>query len=98
MMHDDQEDIDTTDDFERPSKSQRKREATALQRLGEQLVSLKPAQLDRIPLPEELREAIRAAQGMNQRGARRRQLQYIGKLMRRTEVEPIREALGHREA
>ena len=78
-----------------PSKSQRKRAATALQDLGEQLVKLTPAQLDRIPLPEELRAAARAARATPQRGARKRQLQYIGKLMRRIDdPEPIRAALA----
>ena len=80
-------------DLEKPSKSQRKREATALQSLGETLVALKPAQLARIPLPDELREAVLAARQMQQRGARKRQLQYIGKLMRRIDPEPIRTAL-----
>lgn len=80
-----------------PSKSQRKREATALQDLGEQLVKLTPAQLKWIPLPEELSTAVRAAQTMNQRGAHKRQLQFIGKLMRRLddpETEAIRTALA----
>ncbi len=67
---------------ERPSKSQRKREAHALQALGERLVDLKPQQLERIPLPPDLHDAIREAQRLHQRGARKRQLQYIGRLMR----------------
>ncbi len=79
---------------DKPSKSQRKREALALQDLGETLVTLKPAQLDKIPLPEKLREAVLAARQMNQRGARKRQLQYIGRLMREIDPEPIRVALG----
>ena len=79
---------------DKPSKSQRKREALALQDLGEILVTLKPAQLAKIPLPEELREAVLAARQMNQRGARKRQLQYIGRLMREIDPEPIRAALG----
>jgi len=79
---------------DRPSKSQRKREALALQELGETLVTLKPAQLDKIPLPEELREAVLAARQINQHGARKRQLQYIGRLMREIDPEPIRTALG----
>ena len=79
-----------------PSKSQRKREATALQDLGEQLVELTSAQLKRIPLPEELLAAIKATQAMSQRGARKRQLQFIGKLMRQLdeqETDTIRVAL-----
>ncbi|MFZ1326374.1 MAG: ribosome biogenesis factor YjgA [Candidatus Contendobacter sp.] len=72
---------------EPPSKSQRKREATALQDLGEQLVKLTAAQLRHIPLPEELQTAVHAAQAIAQRGGRKRQLQYIGKLMRRLDAE-----------
>jgi ribosome-associated protein len=80
--------------LDRPSKSQRKREALALQDLGATLVTLKPAQLDKIPLPEELREAVLAARQMTQRGARKRQLQYIGRLMREIDPEPIHVAMG----
>jgi len=80
--------------IDKPSKSQRKREALALQDLGATLITLKPAQLDKMPLPEELREAVLAARQMTQRGARKRQLQYIGRLMREIEPEPIRVALG----
>ncbi len=65
-----------------PSKSQRKREAHALQALGENLVALTPSQLARIPLPDDLRAAIEEARRLHQRGARKRQMQYIGKLMR----------------
>ena len=82
---------------EPPSKSQRKREATALQDLGEHLVRLTPAQLRRVPLPEDLLAAIRTAQAIPQRGARKRQLQLIGKLMRRLdalETAAIRAALA----
>jgi len=84
-----------------PSKSQLKREATALQDLGEQLVSLSAAQLNRIPLPDEVLAAVRAAQTMPQRGAHKRQLQFIGKLMRgldETEIEAIRAALARFQA
>ena len=76
-----------------PSKSQRKREATALQDLGEQLVELTRAQLNRVP--EDLLAAVQAAQAIAQRGGRKRQLQYIGKLMRRIDdPEAIRAALA----
>ena len=80
-----------------PSKSQRKREATALQDLGEQLVKLTSAQLRRVPLPDDLLSAVRAAQPITQRGAHKRQLQLIGKLMRRlddSETAAIRAALA----
>lgn len=97
-MHDDMHDDDFDQDsfeLEGPSKSQRKRDATALQDLGAQLVKLTAAQLSRIPLPDDLLAAVRAAQTMSQRGAHKRQLQYIGKLMRRIDdPEPIRAALA----
>ena len=72
------------------SKSQRKRDAHALQALGESLVQLNKAALQQIPLPDDLHAAITEAQRITQHGALKRQLQYIGKLMRQYEVEPIR--------
>ena len=69
-----------------PSKSQRKRDAHALQALGEQLVALSAAQLARLDLPEALHEAVVAGQRMRSHGARRRQMQYIGKVMQ--QIEP----------
>ena len=74
------------------SKSQRKREAHALQALGESLVKLNKSALAQIPLSDGLRHAIEAAQHLHQHGALKRQLQYIGKLMRQCDVEPIRTA------
>lgn len=78
---------------ERPSKTQRKKEMTALQALGTRLVRLNAAQLAQLPLPERLREAVAAAQRITAHEAHRRQLQYIGKLMRQVEPEPIERAL-----
>lgn len=74
------------------SKSQRKREAQALQVLGKALVNLNQSALNQIPLPDDLRHAIEEAQRLHQHGALKRQLQYIGKLMRQCEVEPIHAA------
>jgi ribosome-associated protein len=65
-----------------PSKSQRKRDAHASQAIGAQLVALSTTQLTRLDLPEALHEAVVAAQRMRAHSARKRQLQYIGKLMR----------------
>jgi ribosome-associated protein len=56
-------------------------------------VRLNTEQLARIPLSDELHEAIRAVQGMSKHGARYRQMQYIGKLMREADVPHIQEAL-----
>jgi len=72
-----------------PSKSQRKREATVLQELGEQLVKLTATQLKRMLLPEDLLAAVRLAQSISQRGGRKRQLQYIGKMMRQLDEADI---------
>jgi len=77
---------------EKPSKSQRKREVHALQELGEELVKLSPHRLTLLPLPSELLQAIKEAQMLSSHGAIRRQLQYIGRLMREIDVEPIQAA------
>jgi ribosome-associated protein len=97
-MHDDTFEDEFNDDLapRPPSKSQRKREATALQAIGEQLVKLTSTQLNRIPLSDELLAAVRLAQSISQRGGRKRQLQFIGKLMRQledAEIETIAAAL-----
>jgi len=78
---------------ERPTKGQRKREAEALQKLGETLVQLSPQRLREVPMPPELAEAVVTAQGIRSHGARRRQLQLIGKLMRQIDPAPIQAAL-----
>ncbi|NIO40009.1 MAG: DUF615 domain-containing protein [Burkholderiales bacterium] len=75
------------------SKSQRKREMHALQTLGETLVELPDEQLARLVLPETLYDAIMQARGISQRGALRRQLQYIGRLMRDVDASRIRDQL-----
>ena len=74
----------------KPSKSARKREYLALQKLGEELITLKQSELDSLPLDENLLEAILEAQQIKAHGALRRQKQYIGKLMRHIDPEPLR--------
>ena len=74
------------------SKSEIKRDAEDLKQLGEKLVNLTKANLTKVPLDESLKDAIELAQRL-QKEARRRQLQYIGKLLRSIDAEPIREAL-----
>lgn len=87
-----------------PSKSQRKRDVEKLQALGESLIALSPARLAEIPLPPDLLDAVLTARNITRRSALRRQRQYIGKLMRSVDPEPIREALdrirlqGHQAA
>lgn len=85
------------DDFESlpPSKTQRKQEAHARQDIGVRLVQLSEERLAALNLTEELRRAVLEAKRLHAHGARRRQMQYIGKLMRRVEVEPI---LAHLDA
>lgn len=82
---------DFSDDL--PSKSRRKRDSHALQDLGEQLVELPESKLRRLPLPDDLRAAVLQARVIGERGAHKRQLQYIGKLMRQVDADPIRAAL-----
>lgn len=74
------------------SKSEIKRDAEALKRLGAELADLGKNALDKIPLDEELRTAIELAQRIKMEG-RRRQMQLIGKILRSRDVEPIRQAL-----
>ena len=81
------------DTQEKPSKSAMKRAMTDLQTLGAELVALSVDQLKKIDLPDALRVAVRDAQRITQHGAHRRQLQYIGKLMRSIDETPIRAAL-----
>jgi ribosome-associated protein len=81
-----------------PSKSQRKREMHALQDLGEALVALEPPRFRELcaecALPEPLVEAIVAARSITAWGARKRQLQYVGKLMREVDPAPIERRLA----
>lgn len=83
------------DDWEEgPSKSELKRRMTGLQQLGEKLTQLTPAQLAKVAITDQrLIEAIDQAKRINARGGKRRQLQYIGKLMRDIDAEPIRQAI-----
>ena len=76
-----------------PSKSQKKRDSLALQDLGGELVALSSAQLARVDMPDSLRLAVREAQRINSNGAKRRQMQYIGRLMREADPAPIQAAL-----
>jgi ribosome-associated protein len=82
------------DDARPPSKSARKRAAHAAQDLGAALLALGEDPLASLALPEVLAEALRAARRITSRAARARQLQYIGKLMRAVDLEPIRAALA----
>jgi ribosome-associated protein len=86
--------VEHDDQFpQRPSKSQIKREMDALQALGARLVTLNADRLAKIAMPDELRDAVRDAQRFGKHEAKRRQLQYIGRLMRDVDPEPIQAAL-----
>lgn len=76
-----------------PSRSQKKRESTALQDLGAALTAVPVARLSRLPLTPELDEALRLMARITDREGRRRQLQYIGRLMRECDAEAVRAAL-----
>lgn len=84
----DTDEDDSTPQYDRPSKSQVKREMHALTDLGKQLVDLSPERLRQLTLDEKLYEAIRLAQRTNAREGRRRQIQYVGKLMRTAVPDP----------
>jgi ribosome-associated protein len=71
------------------SKSERKRQATHLQKLGSRLSELKDSDLAQLALPDKLSDAIADYRRFPSREARRRQLQYIGKLMRNVDVDSI---------
>jgi len=85
----------TIDDEAPQSKSQRKRDALALQALADELAQLSPTELDAVPLPDALRDAVVAARELS-RGAYRRQVRYLGRLLRDIDSDPIRSAVDAR--
>jgi ribosome-associated protein len=88
----DDENEDEDDEIIWVSKSEIKRDAEELKRLGMELMELGKNALDKIPLDEDLRAAIDLAQKIKKEG-RRRQVQLIGKMMRSRDMDPIRVAL-----
>lgn len=90
------EDFDSYSDEEESefiSRSQIKRETHEFQEMGEFLVDMSKNQLANIPLTPELSEAIVLARRLKSREAKRRQIQFIGKLLRNTEMDPIHQAI-----
>ncbi len=77
--------------YDRPSKSQLKREMTALQKLGEELIAESRDRIKRVPMPEDVRDAILECQQIKDYEGRRRQTQYVGKKMRTLEPHEITE-------
>jgi len=74
---------------DQPSRSDNKRHSEALQKLGQDLLTLRADLLERLPLPDPLREALAAAQRITDFEGKRRQLQFIGKLMRKLNDETV---------
>ena len=85
---------DFTEGNERPSKTKMKEAMHELQDLGAELVDLSVGQLKRVNLPEDLLAAVRECQKISSHGARRRQIMYIGKMLRNVDEEPIRAGLA----
>ena len=75
--------------MEEPSKTKQKKNAKALQEIGVELVALPEKELEALTIPDILKNAVLEAQSITKHGARRRQLQYIGALMRDIDPEPV---------
>lgn len=71
------------------SKSQRRREALETRKLASKLIGLNTARLEQLPLDNSLRDAIADARRIRSHVARKRQMQYVAKLMRRIDLEPL---------
>lgn len=97
IEHPNESDHDPDQDDEQtwrgPSKSSKKREMHQLQDLGAALVALSSDQLAKVPIPDDLLVAIKDAKRFTKHEARRRQMQYIGKLMRHIDPIPIQAQL-----
>jgi len=76
-------------EYDRPSKSELKRQSNELQKLGEQLIEAPRDRVKRVPMPEEVRDAILLCQTITNHEGRRRQLQFVGKLMRTLDEEEV---------
>lgn len=87
----------TDRDHEAISKSQRKRDLGELKELGLKLLAFSEDSLRRLDLPEPLLEAVLEGKRITSHVARKRQLQYIGKLMKEFDAEPVRAAVAARE-
>ncbi len=83
--------------YGRPSKSYRKRTASTLQDLGVQLADLSATELAALDLPETLVNAIQELKRLTSHGAQVRQRQYIGKLMRKIDPEPVLAKLAEKK-
>lgn len=93
MNHHAEHQDDELDDLP-PSKTQVKKQMHALQDLGSELTRLSNEKLQELDLPEKLLDAIAEYKRINKFGAQARQMQYIGRLMRDVDPEPITEKLN----
>jgi ribosome-associated protein len=84
------------DDF--ISKTRRKRQMTELQQLGAALVRLSPEELARVEMPESLRDAVMECRRFTKHEAVRRQMQYIGRIMRDLDAGPIADQVAQMHA
>lgn len=86
--------LDENTESELPSKTRRKLEAQELQDLGEKLTTFNDQKLSKLPLPNDLLSAVKEFQRLpNSHGARRRQLQFIGKKMRKCNFQELLDAI-----
>ncbi|WP_020651920.1 ribosome biogenesis factor YjgA [Massilia niastensis] len=76
-------------EYERPSKSELKRQMDELQKLGAQLVAEPRDRVKRVPMPDDVRDAILTCQTITNHEGRRRQLQFVGKKMRTLSEEEV---------
>ncbi len=93
MHHPDPETFDD-EGIERPSKTQMKKQSHDLQKLGLELAAMPPHRLAEVEMPELLRDALDELRRTRSHEGKRRQLQYIGKVMRGLDAEPLREAVA----
>lgn len=77
----------------RPNKSQIKRDIAVISDLCEEITQLAPAQIERIGLPENIKDAILEAASMPLKGARKRQMKFVTGLMRKIDLEPVQQQL-----
>lgn len=76
-------------EYDRPSKSELKRQSNELQKLGEQLVEAPRDRVKRVPMPEDVRDVILETQTITNHEGRRRALQFVGKKMRTLDEEEV---------
>jgi len=89
----DEREVTDNDNMEYISKTEKKREAHSLQQLGEKLLKLSRVQIKEIDIPEEVLDALNLARTIKSREGLRRQVQFIGSLMRKIDSEPIQQAV-----